>query len=90
MLPMMPNTTVDGTAVTNPAAPVTAQNIEVNIANTVNNFTVDGKPVAGGDLGAEGKPVNLNFDFGGIASSGTAKTFTLNLGGAGNANAKAW
>nr|AAC36865.1 major ring-forming surface antigen precursor [Helicobacter mustelae] len=79
------NTTVNGTA--DPA--VTAPNIEVNIANTVNNFTVDGKPAnqANQNLGAEGKPVNLNFDFGGIASSGTAKTFTLNLGGAGNANA---
>ncbi|SQH71630.1 outer-membrane lipoprotein carrier protein precursor [Helicobacter mustelae] len=46
---------------------------------------VDGKP-AGAGLGAEGNPVNLNFDFGGIAGN-PAKTFTLNLGGAGNANA---
>ncbi|STP12756.1 Hsr recombination casette protein [Helicobacter mustelae] len=81
------NTTVNGTAV--PAAggagTATGTNIVANIASGVNSFTLT-SPVAGGaDLGAAGKPVNLNFDFGGIASSGTAKTFTLNLG---DANAK--
>ncbi|CBG40124.1 hypothetical protein [Helicobacter mustelae] len=89
------NTTVNGTAV--PAAnpqTATGTNIIANIASGVNSFTVDGKAdPAGADqagqanqnLGAAGNPVNLNFDFGGIASSGTAKTFTLNLG---DANAK--
>ncbi|CBG40120.1 autotransporter outer membrane beta-barrel domain-containing protein [Helicobacter mustelae] len=83
------NTTVNGTAVpaANPANPVTGTNIVANIASGVNSFTVNGKAdPAGADLGAEGNPVNLNFDFGGIAGN-PAKTFTLNLGGAGNANA---
>ncbi|STP12754.1 major ring-forming surface antigen protein Hsr [Helicobacter mustelae] len=87
----------DGTAVT-PAQPATGTNIVANIASGVNSFTVNGKAdPAGGAGGGQANPananlgagnaVNLNFDFGGIASSGTAKTFTLNLGGANNANA---
>ncbi|CBG39324.1 autotransporter outer membrane beta-barrel domain-containing protein [Helicobacter mustelae] len=67
----------------------TGTNIVVNIANTINTFSVTGKALTGGSggVGSAGKPVNLTFDFGDI--SGSQKTLNLNIGstGAGQANA---